>query len=1052
VAAARVLARVHGPLAIVTDDSHAASDLYEALPVYQEILGDSRPLVQVPEVVRARNQWVPENEAGVCAALDAAANTRDPVIFLVSALAGTAPTLPPTEFAEGSFVLRAGDDELGPEALCQRLVDLDYDHEIEVHVPGEFARRGGIVDVFSPVDDAPVRIEYFGNTVDTMRRFDPDTQRSFEPVQELRVVPRGASVLMPSPEQTRCFWDFLSASVPLVIVEPEAVVEHLRRYGEGDDVDRWEQARTRRPSVVTLETRLTDDLNGDGLPSGAESALDCVLLSDLFPQPSAPLSAENRARQWEHMLTHLRAWHGEGQTIVAFCGTPGEATRFQERLDQDPELRSLCSGVEPVPLSSGIRLPGAGLVLLSERELFGRSPGPQRRRRSKYRIDHALHEESELEEGAFVVHAVHGICRFHGIRSLEERGTVREAMDLEFEDDARLLLPLDQAHLVSRYIGGTRARPKLSRLGGSAWKRKTAAATDAAYDLAAELLRLEAMRTHSPGFEFRADAVWEQAFAQSFPYTETEDQAQAITEVLAEMGQETPMDRLLCGDVGYGKTEVAMRAAFRAVVNSKQVAVLVPTTVLAQQHYMTFCERMAEYPVTIELLNRFRTASEQKDVTQRLAEGRVDIVIGTHRLLSDDIVFHDLGLLVIDEEQRFGVQHNEKFKHLRSSVDVLTMTATPIPRTLYFSLSGLRHLSTIMTPPAERLPVTTVVAAYDRNLVRTAILRELERRGQTFYLHNRVQSIERVCHTLCKLVPEARFAVAHGQLAGHELEAVMTRFVRREIDVLVCTTIIESGLDIPNANTIIIDRADRFGLAELYQLRGRVGRYHNQAYAYLLLPPMGALPANARERIAAIRRYTHLGAGFRLALKDLEIRGAGNILGSEQSGHIAAVGFELYCKLLKQAAEHLQTRDQRRPPAQPDVTLDFVLYGIPAAGERLAAALPPDYIQDQSVRIQQYRRVAEAMSADTVHDLAEEFADRFGPLPAPAQTLLRLAEIRVAAAEAGVHSVRVRDQAVFLEGRSGLVRNPNSQVPRLTAATPTARLTELLELVTRLGT
>jgi len=502
--------------------------------------------------------------------------------------------------------------------------------------------------------------------------------------------------------------------------------------------------------------------------------------------------------------------------------------------------------------------------------------------------------------------------------------------------------------------------------------------------------------------------------------------------------------------VGYGKTEVAMRAAFRTVLNGKQVAVLVPTTILAQQHFLTFRERMTEYPVNIEMLCRFRTAGEQKHILGRLADGGVDIVIGTHRLLSSDVVYRDLGLLIVDEEQRFGVRHKERLKQLRARVDILTMTATPIPRTLYFSLSGLRDLSTISTPPADRLPVTTVVAQYDTALIREAIENELERKGQVFFLHNRVHSIESVRERLATQVPDARFGVAHGRMAAHELEAVMRRFVLREIDVLVCTTIIESGLDIPNANTIIIDRADRFGLADLYQLRGRVGRYRNQAYAYLLLPPMGALPANARERLAAIRRYTHLGAGFRIALRDLEIRGAGNILGTEQSGHIAAIGFDLYCQLLRQAIARLENRP---PPHRPAVLLrlDFLSFSRHSSRGRLTAAIPPDYAGEEEVRASCYRRMAELTDYRQVTDFGRELRDRFGPMPLPVKRLLETVRIRIAAATLGARTVTVQERKVLIEGEYGLVLD-DRRLPLLPEKCPVEkRLRELRILLDHLS-
>ncbi|MCK5806335.1 MAG: transcription-repair coupling factor, partial [Lentisphaeria bacterium] len=647
-------------------------------------------------------------------------------------------------------------------------------------------------------------------------------------------------------------------------------------------------------------------------------------------------------------------------------------------------------------LGTGVLIPPAKLAILSERELFGRTIDVRRRRQNRYRVDQAIHGGTELEEGAFAIHVSHGICQYHGIRELETNGELQEVMELEFAEEARVYVPLEQAHLVSRYMGGTRKAPKLSRIGGMAWRNAKDSAADAAWDLAAELLRIEALREHAHGRQLKPSPDWEHAFASAFPYTETEDQAEAIQQVLADMAGDKPMDRLLCGDVGYGKTEVAMRAAFRAVANGKQVGVLVPTTVLAQQHYNTFRERMSEYPFEIEMISRFRTKAEQRRILDRVTAGTVDIVIGTHRLLQKDVAFADLGLLVIDEEQRFGVLHKQKLKQMRASVDILTMTATPIPRTLYFSLSGIRNLSTIMSAPAERLPVHTVVAQYDADLIQQAIHRELERKGQVFFLHNRVQSIDRIAFRLQTLVPEARFAVGHGQMGAGELEAVMSSFVRGEVDVLVCTTIIESGIDIPNANTIFIDDANRFGLAELYQLRGRVGRYHRQAYAYLLLPPIGMLTGDAKERLTAIRKYTHLGAGFKLALRDLEIRGAGNILGAEQSGHIAAVGFDLYCDLLRDAVARLGNKPEPHRLPLP-VEIDTLVFGHADARGRTRVGIPKLYVQDEPARVETYRRISRLETEQAAKEMEEELTDRFGRLPVSTQCLLMVSRVRILA-------------------------------------------------------
>jgi transcription-repair coupling factor (superfamily II helicase) len=1042
---ARVFAARPGRLAVVVADSHRLDMVLAGLAAVLPLAGDERRVVSVPDVASGRRgQWVPENEAARCAAMQTALS-GEAVAFVVTAQGLLTPAIQPAAFAERVFSLRVGQTGCSPEAVARRLLALDYDNEFEVHAPGEFARRGGILDIHSPLYESPVRLEFFGDEIESMRFFVPDTQRSCGQLDELRIVPRGAIVADPEPGREGTFRDYLGAEVPLLVCGPTEIRDHLTRFGEAEQLAAW--ADLLRASGDTVEL-VTDP--GVAPDNGATTVLSagCMSLSGEIGEAPADLGDSVGQWRWQQLREALLRWHEQGHCLVACCAGEGEMERFRELIEGDPAVARLGLAVEHIPLETGLLVADAGVVLLSEQELFGRQPDVRRRRRSAYRYDLALQDGTELEEGGFAVHAAHGICRFHGLKRLETAGQVQEVLDLEFDDDARLYVPMEQSFLVSRYVGGSKAVPKLSRLGGSAWRSAKANAAAAATDLAAELLRLDAMRRGSQGIVFRPVADWERSFAAAFPYAETEDQSQSIRDLLNDMERQEPMDRLLCGDVGYGKTEVAMRGAFRAVLNGRQVAVLVPTTVLAQQHYTTFRQRMAEYPVVIDVLSRFRTRGEQQRVLERLAGGHVDILIGTHRLLQSDVRFANLGLVIIDEEQRFGVQHKQKLKQLRASVDILTMTATPIPRTLYFSLSGLRHLSTIMTAPAERLPVTTVIAHYDRELIRQVILRELERQGQVYFLHNRVQTIDRTAFALRQLAPGARFAVAHGQMTPGALSEVMSQFLAGQVDVLVCTTIIESGIDIPNANTIIIDRADRFGLAELYQLRGRVGRYHHQAYAYLLLPPMGVLPANARERLQAIRRYTHLGAGFKLALRDLEIRGAGNILGTEQSGHIAAVGFELYCRLLQEAVARL---GRQAPPQREavDIELDTVTFAVHDSRGRAVATIPAAYVQDDGARIVLYRRLGTLAETAAVDALAAELRDRFGPLPESVGNLLEVTRVRIAAVQAGMHRVNVRGGRVFLESERGLIRGRGGNLPELTATEGPGQLRELLHLLRR---
>jgi len=628
-----------------------------------------------------------------------------------------------------------------------------------------------------------------------------------------------------------------------------------------------------------------------------------------------------------------------------------------------------------------------------------------------------------------------------------------------------------EAHLVGKYVGAGKARPSLNTLGGTRWNKTKAQAERAVRDAAAELLAIQAVRETQPGHAFAPDMPWQREFESAFIFEETPDQLKAISETRADMERAKPMDRLICGDVGFGKTEVAIRAAFKAVMGGKQVAVLVPTTVLAQQHFNTFRERMADYPIRIELLSRFRTRRQQQCVVEDLAAGAVDMVIGTHRLLQGDITFKDLGLVVIDEEQRFGVLHKEKFKQLRTLVDVLTLSATPIPRTLYLALTGARDMSTIQTPPHDRLPVETIVTEYDERVIRDAMQRELNRGGQVFFLHNRVMTIDTMAQKLRTLLPHARIVVGHGQMHSDNLEEVMTRFVNGEADVLLSTTIIESGLDIPNANTIIIDRADRFGLSDLYQLRGRVGRYKHQAYAYLLLPRHARLLTDVRKRISAMKQYSTLGSGFKIAMRDLEIRGAGNLLGPEQSGHITAVGFELYCQLLKQSVSALKG-EKVKPRVEVEVRLDFLGMGanagesedelhvscsvnqqrdarqgvLAAPGPTHQASLPHRYIPEPRHRIEIYRKLAQTTEPAALKRLTEELRDRFGPLPEPVEFLLEVAELKILASERGITALEVKDEKLMLTRNDDYLML-GGKFPRLTKRTVKARLKEIKRLL-----
>ncbi len=866
--------------------------------------------------------------------------------------------------------------------------------------------------------------------------------------------------------------------------------------------------------------------DADGAPGAAPAGTDAEARQPAGPVPGVPLFAsldafrplaghapepqiaEARRREFFHQL---HRWLRQGYAVHIFCNNDGERQRFGEiwaELGRESRVESRApdsvqpSTLDPRPsthlgsLSRGFLCDEAKLVVVTDAEIFGRYK-IQRPRRLK--SPHALATRSaldidftELEAGDLVVHLQYGIGKFLGLKNLPvttkpsntelrtpESGI--ECLVIEYapanpgDEPPKLYVPVPEAHLVGKYVGAGKAHPPLNTLGGTRWQKAKEQAERAVRDVAADLLQIQAARETQPGHAFKPDAPWQREFESAFIFEETPDQWRAIQETKSDMEKPRPMDRLICGDVGFGKTEVAIRAAFKAVLGGKQVAVLVPTTVLAQQHFNVFRERMADYPVRIELLSRFRTRPARQRVVKDLAGGSVDIVIGTHRLIQNDIIFKDLGLVVIDEEQRFGVLHKEKFKRLRTLVDVLTLSATPIPRTLYLALTGARDMSTIQTPPHDRLPVETIVTQFDERVIRDAIQRELTRGGQVFFLHNRVMTIQTMADRLKRLLPRARIVVGHGQMDADELEEVMTKFVNGEADVLLSTTIIESGLDIPNANTIIIDRADRFGLSDLYQLRGRVGRYKHQAYAYLLLPRHVSLLTDVRKRISAIRQYATLGSGFKIAMRDLEIRGAGNLLGAEQSGHITAVGFELYCQLLKQSVSSLKG-EKVKPRVEVSVKLDFLDQSIvssqPSAGiggERSRwgeapdepggagssgsrgrsphhAALPHTYVTEPQHRIEIYRKLAQATDKPALEALQRELRDRFGPLPSPVELLLLVAELKILASEKSVTTVEVKDDKLMLT-RHGDFITLSGKFPRLTKKEAKARLKEIKKLL-----
>ncbi|GBC81483.1 Transcription-repair-coupling factor [bacterium HR10] len=984
-------------------------------------------------------------------------------IALVDAKALLLRTPAPADLLRLDLRLARG-EEIAPEVLVSTLRTAGYVREDPVREPGQFSWRGGILDVYSPSEPAPVRIEFFGDEIASLRAFDPESQRSTATVDHTRLVPLREFVVSheevkrwserlerewPDPQfahdrkrvriaaQTGDLpqgWEFLTPLTrPLtgtlcdllptglfLIDDAARLFSYLEEFRQAMEA-RHEQAHENGRIVLSpdhyfltpteLMARMAERPRLELHPLGRPSEF-------LSEEASSPREIAWRALSPKSVLSPTTEWP------AALTPTPGALTFLVAHSKPLAEhfLKLLAEREIPVDLFSpstsdplaacredarrwpltiligrlrhGFHLPALGLLVLSQQDVLGDEPEMPATASSRERTRAAfLSDFKDLKPGDYVVHVDHGIGRFEGLVQLTApEGTVQDFLLIRYADEARLYVPVDRLDLVQRYIGADGHPPRLDRLGGTSWLRTKARAVRALRDLAEELLKLYAERKLIPGHAFSPDTPWQAEFEAGFEYELTPDQARALEEIKRDMERPVPMDRLLCGDVGFGKTEVAMRAAFKAVMDGKQVAVLAPTTVLVEQHYRTFTRRFAPFPITIAQLSRFCSRAEIARTLRGLEEGTVDIVIGTHRLLSRDVRFHDLGLVIIDEEQRFGVWHKERLKQLRRRVDVLTLTATPIPRTLYMALTGLRDLSVIQTPPPDRLAVQTLIVPFSPALIRRAIERELERGGQVFFVHNEIETIHEIAHLIRQLVPHARIGIAHSRLSERELERTVLRFVRQELDVLVTTTIIENGLDIPNANTILINHAERFGLADLYQLRGRVGRSHRLAYAYLLTPPESTLSTIARQRLAALKEFSDLGAGFRLAALDLELRGAGNLLGPEQSGHINALGFELYCQLLERTIRELRG-EAIEEEIVPQITL------------RLSLRIPEAYVPEMSQRLHIYKRLASARTEQKLAELREELKDRYGPPPPEVERLLLLGSIRNAAISLRVRAI-----------------------------------------------
>jgi transcription-repair coupling factor (superfamily II helicase) len=1066
------------PLVLLVRNNEAADELLPVIQAFSELIGgaSNEAIVSLPtrDVLPFQNLSPhPEIQEQRAIALWKIA-TGAASIVVVPAAASLVRLRSAEFYSDLARIVRRG-EAIETGALLEHLNSVGYNSTDVVEMPGEYALRGGILDVYSPEAERPVRVEFFGDEVESIRKFDPATQRSSTPADEavllpLSEIPVSEQVLgaiharlsgkrITGPEEileaavrsggVTVFpgWEFyapvagtsgtifeLMPNAAVLADEPETLHAEFDQFWE-----RVEEAHERsgignlvRPTDIYLSP---DDWKAklQSLP-GADVEHLGVTRSDeesveFHSQPS-PRFHGSIPIMLEEVKKHL----AENRRVLVAAPNTGELERLADFFTEygvSFRLGSRTRGGESYAdetayfagevltttlvkayIPDGMILPDASLAIFGTRDLFDESESvASRPQRQRSKTSAFLSDFRDLQIGDYVVHVEHGIGQYSGLKEINQGDGEAEFMLLEYAEGARLYVPLTRLDLVQKYRSAEGAKPALNHLGTAAWAKTKARVRKAMKDMTEELLKLYAQRKTAQGHSFPTDNEWMREFEDAFEYNETDDQAQAIGDVKRDMESTQPMDRLLCGDVGYGKTEVAMRAAFKAISDNKQVAALAPTTVLAFQHFETFKQRFAAFPVTIEMISRFRTPKQQKEILQRVETGKVDILIGTHRLLSKDVKFADLGLLVVDEEQRFGVRHKERLKQMRKEVDVLTMSATPIPRTLHMSLVGLRDMSIIETPPKDRIAIQTIVANWDEKLMRSAIEQELERGGQIYFVHNRVDSIWEIAAKLQTLAPKARIIVGHGQMGEGELEKVMLKFMRHEADILVATTIIENGLDIPLCNTILINRADRFGLSELYQLRGRVGRSNRRAYAYLLLPSEVELTPIARRRLAALKEFSDLGAGFKIAALDLELRGAGNLLGGEQSGHIEAVGFDLYTQMLEQAVREMKGEAEPTPQAQLNLGLNI--------------RIPATYIPEENQRLRMYKRIAGVETERQLTDVEAEVRDRYGDPPVPVQQLMRYAALRLQAVQAGVTGIERKRDLVSVKFRQDAPVDPS---------------------------
>ena len=1047
------------PLLYVASSNRAAEEAFDLLSGWARLLAEPDPVLIPAHDIRPYQGLSPHADISEKRALGLSKLASGQAGLAVLPIEAAAGRIEPPEFYRGLARSIRRHDEVNLEDLLAHLAAVGYTRHDPVEMAGQFSVRGGILDVFSPEARRPVRLELFGDEVESLREFDPETQRSTGGVERVSLLPLTEFPLRPEildqlssragassrdtyvPGEPFPGWEF---AVPLVqplshtlldlvpqailfLDEPAELQDEMERlwtlleaeYAEAQqDASppphhfylRWEQFAEQARRRQSLHAEELGFASGNG----AEASFDFATR----PAPSfrgrLDQSLEEISRLLAEQFRVLVLTGGAGETerlaellaeqrIPFHRAEPVEEAAFDRISTDDLDVPACWIGKGGIP--HGLLVPSARLAVFGTNDLFGESPvaaRPAPPASARSHISTFLSDFRDLESGDFVVHVENGIGCYRGLKELSADGLTQEFMEVEYHGADKLYVPLTRLDLVQKYRAAEGARPALDKLGGITWARTKARVKKAMQEMAEELLKLYAEREAATGMRFADDNPWQREMEEAFEYDETPDQLRTIDEVRRDMESPKPMDRLVCGDVGYGKTEVAMRAAFRAALHSRQVAVLSPTTVLAYQHYETFRQRFAAFPIRVELLSRFRTAAEQKKILKELEAGKVDIVIGTHRLLSKDVIFHDLGLLIVDEEQRFGVRHKERIKAMKKSVDVLSLSATPIPRTLHMALAGLRDMSLIETPPRDRLAIQTVVAPFSESLLRTAITQELERGGQVYVVHNRVQSLPAIASLVQKLVPKARIGMAHGQMNERHLEKIMMQFLRHETDVLVATTIIENGLDIPLVNTIIVNRADKMGLGELYQLRGRVGRSNRRAYAYLLVPPQAKLTPVARKRLSALKEFSELGSGFRVAALDMELRGAGNLLGGQQHGHVAAIGLEMYCQMLEGAV-----RELRGEAPQPEFTTTINL--------GLDIRIPASYIPEEHQRLRMYKQIGGIRSSAERDNVAQELGDRYGAMPRAVRNLLDYADLKLAAGKLWIRSIERKKDAVELQ-------------------------------------